>query len=351
MNKTIKIGNREVGPGKPCFVIAEMSGNHNQSYERAEELVRAAAKAGADAIKLQTYRADTITLDSDKPYFRTGEQSLWSGTTLYKLYEEAYTPWEWQPKLKKLADELGILCFSSPFDETSVDFLEEMDVPAYKIASFEICDIPLLKKVARTGKPIIMSTGIATMGDIERAIETCHEEGNDDVILLKCTSEYPAPFSEMNLKMIPNMAETFGCPSGLSDHSLGDEVAIAAVAQGACVIEKHMTLKRAEGGVDSAFSMEAEEMAAMVERIRHVEEALGVVDYRLTEVQKREKKGQRSLFATKDIKAGEIFTPENVKSVRPGAGLHTMYYEEILGKKATRDIEFADPLSFGDVKW
>lgn len=351
MERIINIGNRKVGDGQPCFIIAEMSGNHNMDFDRAAEIVRAAKAAGVDAIKLQTYTADTITLKSDKPMFATGEGSLWEGRTLYDLYEEAYTPWEWQPKLKKLADELGIILFSSPFDVTAVDFLEEMDVEAYKIASFEINDIGLLKKVAATGKPVIISTGIADMGDIDLAIRTCEAEGNDKIILLKCTSEYPAPYSEMNLKMIPNMKETFGCPIGLSDHSLGDEIAVAAVALGATVIEKHFTLARADGGVDSAFSMECEEMKNMVQRIRNVEQALGRVSYALSESQKRERKSSRSLFSSKKISKGELFTPDNVKSVRPGIGLHTKYLDDIIGKRAARDIEYAEPLDFADIEW
>lgn len=351
MKKTVTIGNKKIGDGNPTFILAEMSGNHNMEFERASQIVRAAKEAGADAVKLQTYTADTITLNSDKPCFQIGEGSLWEGMTLHKLYEKAFTPWEWQPKLKKLADDLGILLFSSPFDETAVDFLEEMNVPAYKIASFEITDIQLLRKVARTGKPIIMSTGVADMGDIQLAISTCQKEGNDNIVLLKCTSEYPAPFCGMNIKTIPNMKETFGVPAGLSDHSLGDEVPLAAVALGANVIEKHFTLNREDGGVDAAFSMDIAEMKNMVRRIRNVEQALGEVSYEMTEARENAKKGARSLFASKDIKKGEIFTKENVKSVRPGIGLHTKYFDDILGKRATKDIEFAEPLGFGDIEW
>lgn len=349
--RTVQIGNKIIGSKAPCFIIAEMSGNHNLDYSRAEEILRAAKDAGADAIKLQTYTPDTITLNSNKSIFNTEDGSLWEGQTLYELYQKAYTPWEWQPKLKKLADELGILLFSSPFDLTAVDFLEDINVPAYKIASFEINDIPLLKKVAKTGKPIIISTGTAEMGDIDLAINTCKEEGNDQIVLLKCTSAYPSPYKEMNLKMIPNMKETFQCAVGLSDHSLGDEVALAAVALGANVIEKHFTLKRSDGGVDADFSMEVEEMANMVRRIRNVEDSLGKVDYSLTQIQKKERHFGRSLFVCKDIKKGEIFTEENVKSFRPAVGLHTKYYEDILGKKATKDIAYATPLAFGDIMW
>lgn len=349
--KQVMLGNKIIGENAPAFIIAEMSANHNMEYSRAEAILHAAKEAGVDAVKLQTYTADTITLNSDKKYFRTRDNSLWSGTTEYKLYEKAYTPWEWQPKLKELADKIGIILFSSPFDLSSVDFLEEMDVPAYKIASPEIVDIPLIKKCAQTGKTIIISTGVASIGDIERAVDVCRQEGNENVILLKCTAEYPAPYSQMNLKTIKNMEETFGCPAGLSDHSLGDEIAIAAVAMGAKVIEKHITLHRADGGVDSAFSMEAVEMKRMVERIRHVEQAMGIVQYEYIGTNNEKKRRGRSLFVSADIKKGERFTEKNIRSVRPGDGLHTKYYFDVLGKRATRDLSFAEPLQMGDVEW
>lgn len=349
--KQVMLGNKIIGENAPAFIIAEMSANHNMEYSRAEAILHAAKEAGVDAVKLQTYTADTITLNSDKKYFRTRDNSLWSGTTEYKLYEKAYTPWEWQPKLKELADKIGIILFSSPFDLSSVDFLEEMDVPAYKIASPEIVDIPLIKKCAQTGKTIIISTGVASIGDIERAVDVCRQEGNQNVILLKCTAEYPAPYSQMNLKTIKNMEETFGCPAGLSDHSLGDEIAIAAVAMGAKVIEKHITLHRADGGVDSAFSMEAEEMKRMVERIRHVEQAMGIVQYEYIGTNNEKKRRGRSLFVSADIKKGERFTEKNIRSVRPGDGLHTQYYFDVLGKRAARDLSFAEPLQMGDVEW
>lgn len=349
--KQVMLGNKIIGDNAPAFIIAEMSANHNMDYNRAEAILHAAKEAGVDAVKLQTYTADTITLNSDKKYFRTRDNSLWSGTTEYKLYEKAYTPWEWQPKLKDVADKIGIILFSSPFDLSSVDFLEEMDVPAYKIASPEIVDIPLIKKCAQTGKTIIISTGVASIGDIERAVDVCRQEGNENVILLKCTAEYPAPYSQMNLKTIKNMEETFGCPAGLSDHSLGDEIAIAAVAMGAKVIEKHITLHRADGGVDSAFSMEAEEMKRMVERIRHVEQAMGIVQYEYIGTNNEKKRRGRSLFVSADIKKGERFTEKNIRSVRPGDGLHTKYYFDVLGKRAARDLSFAEPLQMGDVEW
>ncbi len=289
MNHEIKIGNRVLNNDSQTYIIAEMSGNHNMDYERAVKIVKAAKEAGADAIKLQTYTADTITLDSDAPCFQITQGTLWDGTTLHKLYEEAYTPWDWQPKLKELAESLGLDCFSSPFDFTSVDFLEKMDVPAYKIASFEITDVPLIKKVAKTGKPVIISTGIATVEDIELALKTCKEAGNENVILLKCSSAYPAPYESINLNTMVDMADKFGCIMGLSDHTMGSAVSIAAVAMGAKVIEKHLTLARADGGVDAAFSMEPQEFKEMVEGIRNVEKAKGIVSYDLTDKQKSQR--------------------------------------------------------------
>lgn len=344
MKKNIKIGNCNIGEGFPCFVIAEMSGNHNMDYRRAEEIIKAAKLAGADAIKIQTYTPDTITLNSEKEYFQAG--NLWEGTTLYKLYQQAYTPWGWQPELKELADELGIILFSTPFDKTSVDFLEKMHLPAYKIASYEVVDIPLIRYIAKTGKPILISTGIADREDIELAIRTCHEEGNENVILLKCTSEYPAPYEDMNLRAMPTLENMFRCHVGLSDHSMGDELALAAVAMGAKVIEKHITLKREDGGVDSAFSMEATEFGEMVRKIRNIECSMGNGDLTLTEKQKLEKKSGRSLFACERIKKGDVFTEKNIKSVRPGCGLHTKYYDQIIGKRALCDIDFAEPLTW-----
>lgn len=350
MNHEIKIGNRVLNNDSQTYIIAEMSGNHNMDYNRAVKIVEAAKEAGADAIKLQTYTADTITLNSDAPCFQITQGTLWDGTTLHKLYEEAYTPWDWQPKLKELANSLGMDCFSSPFDFTSVDFLEKMDVPAYKIASFEITDIPLIKKVAETGKPVIISTGIATVEDIELAIKTCKDAGNENVILLKCSSAYPAPYESINLNTMVDMAEKFGCIMGLSDHTMGSAVSIAAVAMGAKVIEKHLTLARADGGVDAAFSMEPEEFKEMVEGIRNVEKAKGIVSYELTEKQKSQRTFSRSLFIAADIKAGEVLTPENLRSVRPANGLHTKYYEELLGRKVIRDCKYGEPMSWDMVE-
>lgn len=346
MNKEISIGNHIISEESPTYIIAEMSANHNMDFDRAAAIMQAAKDAGADAIKIQTYTADTITLDCDDPCFQITQGTLWDGTTLHKLYETAYTPWEWQPKLKKLAEEMGLDFFSSPFDLTAVDFLEEMNVPAYKVASFEINDIPLIRKIAKTGKPVIMATGIAYLADIELAVKTCKEEGNENVILLKCTSAYPAPYDTINLRTIPSLRDTFHCIAGLSDHSMGSAVPVAGVALGAKVVEKHLTLKRADGGADSAFSMEPQEFKEMVENIRKVELALGQVTYELTPKQAREREHSRSLFVAKDMKAGEIFTPENLRSVRPGCGLHTKYYEELLGKKITRDAKLGTPMSW-----
>ena len=346
MRKEIIIDGVKIGGEAPTFVIAEMSGNHNMDFNRAVKIMEEAKKAGADAIKIQTYTADTITLNCDKPCFQITQGTLWDGMTLHKLYETAYTPWEWQPRLQKIAREMGLVFFSSPFDPTSVDFLEEMNVPAYKIASFEINDIPLLRKIARLGKPMIISTGIAYQSDVELALRTCREEGNDQVILLKCCSAYPTPYEDINLRTIPNMAETYDAIVGLSDHTMGTAVAGAAVAIGAKVIEKHMTLRRADGGPDAAFSMEPEEFKEMVDHVRIIEKALGKVTYDLTEKQKREREHSRSLFIAKDMKKGDVFTPENLRSVRPADGLHTMYYEELLGKRIRCDASLGTPMSF-----
>lgn len=346
MDKEIYIGDRLISEEAPAFIVAEMSANHLMDFDRAVAIMDAAGKAGADAVKIQTYTPDSITLDCEDPCFQLTQGTLWDGTTLYKLYESAYTPWEWQPKLKKTAEEMGLIFFSSPFDLSSIDFLEEMDVPAYKVASPEITDIPFLKKIARTGKPIIISTGIACMADIELALRTCREAGNEQVILLKCTSAYPAPYEDINLRTMPSMKESFDCITGVSDHTMGSAVADAAVALGAKVVEKHLTLRRADGGADAAFSMEPEEFKEMAENIRRIEKALGKVTYELTPKQKNTRKYSRSLFVAKDMKAGEVFTPENLRSVRPACGLHTMYYEEILGKRITRDARMGTPMSW-----
>ncbi len=343
---TIRIGSRLIGEGQPTYIVAEMSANHLQDYDRAEAIIRAAKAAGADAVKLQTYTADTITMDCENEYFQIKQGTIWDGTTFYKLYQEAFTPWDWQPRLVKLANDLGMDCFSSPFDFTAVDFLEEMDMPAYKIASFEIRDIPLIRKIAKLGKPVIMATGIAYLEDIERAVRVCREEGNDQIILLKCTSTYPSPYEDMNIRVIPHMAEVFDCMTGLSDHSMGSAVAVASVALGARMVEKHFTLSRADGGPDAAFSMEPAEFKKMADEIRIVEKALGRVTYQLTEKQERSREEGRSLFVTQDIGAGEVFTPENLRSIRPAFGMAPMYYEEVLGKKARVSIPRGTPMAW-----
>ena len=350
MDREIRIGSKIISQDSPTFIVAEMSGNHNMDFDRAVEILKAAREAGADAVKIQTYTADTITLDCDDPCVQITQGTLWDGITLHKLYQTAYTPWEWQPRLKKMAEEMGLLLFSSPFDFSSVDFLEEMDVPAYKIASFEITDIPLIRKVARLGKPVILATGIARLADIELAVQTCREEGNEQVILLKCCSAYPTPYEDVNLRTIPNLAETFQCLAGLSDHTMGTAVAAGAVALGAKMVEKHMTLCRSDGGPDAAFSMEPQEFKEMVDNIRILEKALGKVTYDLSDKQAREREHSRSLFVAQDMKAGDVFTPENLRSVRPADGLHTKYYEQLLGRRITRDAKKGTPMAWSLVE-
>jgi pseudaminic acid synthase len=345
MSPTIKINNRAIGIGHPVYVIAEVSANHNHDYSLAVRIIEAAKQAGADAIKLQTYTPDTITIKCDNDYFRI-KGTLWEGRTLYDLYHDAYTPWEWQPKLKVIANDLGLDLFSTPFDESAVDFLESMHVPAYKIASFENVDIPLMQKIAKTGKPVILSTGMANLAEIDEAVRTVREAGGEELALLKCTSAYPAPPEEMNLHTIPHLSGAFNVPVGLSDHTLGVAVPIAAVALGACIVEKHITLSRSIPGPDSAFSLEPDEFKAMVESIRTTEKALGEISYEMTEKQRESLVFRRSLFAVKDIKAGDRFTHDNVRSIRPGNGLHTRHYQEILGKKAKTDIGMGTPLSW-----
>lgn len=345
MKKEFKIGNKMVGGNHPCFCVAEMSGNHLKDYGGAVEIIHAAKEAGADAIKLQTYTADSLTVDSDKECF-VNHGGLWDGMTEYQLYQEASTPWDWQPKLKEVAEGLGLECFSSPFDFAAVDFMTEYDMPAYKIASYEINDIPLIRKVAALHKPVIFATGVAYAQDIERALQVCKEEGNEEIILLKCVSAYPTPYEEINLNMIPALAETYDCLVGLSDHSMGSVVPVASIPLGVKMVEKHLTLRRADGGPDGAFSMEPQEFKEMVDHIRIVEKALGNAEYKLTRKQEQEHNGSRSLFVVKDIKAGEKITPENVRSIRPHAGLHTMHYEEVLGQTAVQDIEKGTPLAW-----
>ncbi|HSJ55056.1 MAG TPA: pseudaminic acid synthase [Anaerolineae bacterium] len=340
------IGDRPVAPGRPVYIVAEMSANHNQSFDQAVEIVRAAHEAGADAVKLQTYTPDTLTIQSDNPVFQIGEGTIWARRTLYDLYGEAYTPWEWQPKLKEAAEELGMDLFSSPFDPTAVAFLEEMGVAAFKVASFEIVDLPLIRRIAATGKPIIMSTGMATLAEIDEAVRTARAAGAEQIALLKCTSAYPAPPEEMNLRTIPHLAAAFGLPVGLSDHTLGIAAPVAAVALGACIVEKHFTLSRSQPGPDSAFSLEPHEFRAMVEAIREAERALGGVSYEVTSREAASRVFRRSLFVVRDVKAGETLTAENVRSIRPGNGLHTRYLEEVLGRRARVDISRGTPLSW-----
>ena len=346
MNKEITIGNRIISNASPVFVVAELSANHNQDYGRALEIIHAAAQAGADAVKLQTYTADSITIDCDDPCFQINEGTIWDGTTLYKLYSQAYTPWEWQPRLMEEANKLGMERFSSPFDFTSVDFLEKLNVPAFKIASYEITDIPLIRKTARLRKPMIFATGVAYPQDIERALCVCKEEKNEDVILLKCVSSYPTPYEEVNLNMIPSLADTYDCLTGISDHTMGSVVSAASVALGVKMVEKHLTLRRSDGGPDGAFSMEPEEFAQMVRDIRIMEKALGSSSYHLTKTQELERGDCRSLFVVEDIPAGQTLNAQNIRSIRPGDGLHTMYYEEVLGKKAKTFLKKGTPLQW-----
>ncbi|KER09751.1 MAG: N-acetylneuraminate synthase [[Candidatus Thermochlorobacteriaceae] bacterium GBChlB] len=345
MSNKIKIADHLIEPNSATFIIAELSANHNQNFDIAVKTIQAAKESGADAIKLQTYTADTLTIDSDKSFFKI-EGTLWNGKSLYQLYQEAYTPWEWQPKLKEVAESLGLVCFSSPFDRSAVDFLEKINVPAYKIASFEIVDIPLIEYVASKGKPVIISTGIATLADIENAVQSCKKMGNHQIALLKCTSQYPAPVEEANLNTIPNLAQTFNTVVGLSDHTMEIAVPVASVALGARIIEKHFILDRSIGGPDADFSLNASEFKAMVNAVRQTEKALGSVSYELTEKTKKSRVFSRSLFAVKDISPGEILTEENIRSIRPGHGLSPLHYKDVIGKKATMPIEKGTPLKW-----
>ena len=343
---TFAINGRPIGPGHPVYIIAELSANHNQDYNEAIRLIEAAAAAGADAIKLQTYTPDTMTIPCSNPYFQIGKGTIWEGKNLYELYGEAYTPWEWKAGLMKAANDLGVDLFSTAFDPTSVDFLETLDPPAYKVASFETNDLPLLRKVAATGRPIIMSTGMSTLGETDEAVRTIREAGGEQLALLKCTSAYPAPAEEMHLRTIPHLAETFGLPVGLSDHTMGSAVAVAAVALGATILEKHFTISREVPGPDRSFSMEPQEFREMVDAVRVVEKALGRVNYTVTDREGASRVFRRSLFAVRDIAAGEAFTAENVRSIRPGYGLHTRYLGEVIGRQAVRAIERGTPLAW-----
>jgi N-acetylneuraminate synthase len=340
-----QIGKHRIGAGYPVYVIAELSANHNQDFEQAVRLVHAARDAGADAVKLQTYTADTITIRCDRSEFRIGGGTLWDGRTLHDLYGEASTPWEWQPKLKQIAEGLGLDLFSSPFDETAVDFLETIGVPAYKVASFELVDIPLIQKMARTGKPLILSTGMATLEEIREAVQAARQAGAFQLALLKCTSAYPALPEEMNLRMVQELARRFEVPAGLSDHTLGIEVPVAAVALGACIIEKHLTLSRAQPGPDSKFSLEPSEFGAMVKAVRMAQSSLGKVQFGASPREAASRIFRRSLFVVEDVKRGDEFTAKNVRSIRPGHGLHTRHLSEVLGKRAACNIARGTPLS------
>lgn len=338
--KTIQIAGRDIGPNHPPFIIAEMSGNHNQSLERALEIVEAAAKTGAHALKIQTYTPDTMTLDIDEHEFHISDpKSLWTGTSLYKLYGEAYTPWEWHKPIFDKARELGMIPFSTPFDDTAVDFLESLNVPCHKIASFENTDLPLIRRVAATGKPLIISTGMATVAELDEAVRAARGAGCKDLILLKCTSTYPATAGNSNILTIPHLRELFGCEVGLSDHTMGVGVSVASVALGAAVIEKHFTLNRADGGVDSTFSMEPAEMAQLVLETERAWQALGQVSYGPTAAEKKSIQFRRSLYIVQDLKAGDVLTTENVRAIRPGLGLPTKYLEVLLGKTINQDVK------------
>ena len=344
--KHITIGNRRVGPGEPVYIIAEMSANHNQDFNQAVAILKAAKACGADAIKLQTYTADTLTIDADKEHFMIGGGTLWDGRTLYDLYGEAYMPWDWQPKLKQIAEKEGLDLLSTAYDETALEFLEKLDIPAHKVASFENVDLPLIEKMARTGKPIIMSTGMASREEIQEAVDTARAAGCEQLALLKCTSAYPSPPEEMNLLTIPALAKEFGTVTGLSDHTMGVAVTVASIAVGACIIEKHFTLSRSVPGPDSAFSLEPAEFKEMVDAIRTVEKAMGQVKYGGTGLESNSKNFRRSLFVVKDVKQGEPLTEENIRSIRPGQGLPPKHFREVLGRPVTRDVDRGTPLDW-----
>jgi N-acetylneuraminate synthase len=339
MTRGIQIADRRIGPDAPPFIIAEMSGNHNQSLDRALAIVDAAAESGAHALKLQTYTADTMTLPiAEGEFYIDDDATPWQGSNLHDLYQQAYTPWDWHAPIMERAAEHGMICFSSPFDETAVDFLEELNVPCYKIASFENADIPLIRRVAQTGKPVIMSTGMATLAELDESVRTLRENGCQDIVLLKCTSTYPATPENSNVRTIPHMRELFGCEVGLSDHTMGVGAAVAAVAHGATVIEKHFTLARADGGVDSTFSLEPHELAALVTETERAWQSLGRVQYGPAEAEKASARFRRSLYIAADMKAGDVLTAENLRVVRPGYGLAPKYYDLLLGRRVNRDL-------------
>nr|WP_258040729.1 pseudaminic acid synthase [Pseudanabaena sp. BC1403] len=345
--KEINILDKKIGKKQPPLIVAEMSGNHNQSLGKALEIVEAAAKAGVDALKIQTYTADTMTLDiSEREFFISDPQSLWEGNSLYNLYQQAYTPWEWHKPIFDRCKELGIIGFSTPFDDTAVDFLETLDVPCYKIASFENTDIPLIRKVAKTGKPMIISTGMATVAELDESVRTARESGCEELILLKCTSTYPTTPENTNILTIPHLRDLFDVQVGLSDHTIGIGVAVASVALGTTVIEKHFTLSRADGGVDSAFSMEPEEMRQLVIETKRAWQALGKISYGVTEAEKKSLMYRRSLYISQDMQKGDILKPENLRTIRPGLGLAPKYYDVLLGKAVKQDVKKGTPMSW-----
>lgn len=347
---SISINNIKIGNNEKPFIIAEMSGNHNQSLDRALQIVEAAAKSGAHALKIQTYTADTMTLNIENSEFVINDaNNLWNGQNLYQLYAKAYTPWEWHKPIFERAQELGMIAFSTPFDETAVDFLETLNVPLYKIASFENNDIPLIKKVASTGKPMIISTGMATISELDEAVKAAKHAGCKDLILLKCTSTYPASSENTNILTIPHMRQLFDVQIGISDHTMGTGVSVAAVAHGATVIEKHFTLSRKDGGVDSDFSMEPEEMSTLVTESERAWKSMGKISYGPTEKEKASEKFRRSIYVVKDIKAGETLTKDNIKVIRPGYGLAPKYYENLIGKTAIKEMKIGHPFSFNDI--
>ncbi|TYQ29201.1 pseudaminic acid synthase [Pseudanabaena sp. UWO311] len=345
--KGINISDKKIGEKQSPFIVAEMSGNHNQSLEKALKIVDAAAEAGVDALKIQTYTADTMTLDiSEGEFFISDPQSLWEGNSLYNLYQQAYTPWEWHKPIFDRCKELGIIGFSTPFDDTAVDFLETLDVPCYKIASFENTDIPLIRKVAKTGKPMIISTGMATVAELDETVRTARESGCEELILLKCTSTYPTTPENTNILTIPHLRDLFDAQVGLSDHTMGIGVAVASIALSATVIEKHFTLSRADGGVDSAFSMEPEEMRQLVIETKRAWQALGKISYGVTEAEKKSLMYRRSLYIAQDMKKGDILKPENLRTIRPGLGLAPKYYDVLLGKVVRQDVKKGTPMSW-----
>jgi len=348
-SNSISIEGRRIGTGQPTYIIAELSANHNQSFGEAVNLVRAASSAGADAVKLQTYTADTLTIDCNRSYFQIGNDSIWAGRNLYDLYQEAFTPWEWQPKIKALCEELGMHCFSSPFDTTAVDFLENMEVPAYKVASFEIVDIPLLERIGATQKPVIASTGMASLADVSTAVDTLRRAGTPEIALLKCVSAYPACADDMNLRTIPHLAQAFNVAAGLSDHTPGITVPVASVALGATIIEKHFTLSRDVPGPDSQFSLEPQEFRDMVDAVRIAEKALGEVNYGVVAAEESNLTFRRSLFVVQDVAEGEAFTAQNVRSIRPGHGMPPRHLASVIGRVAGADIPRGTPLDWRDV--